>query len=193
MRYGLSSRDKLDGAQIFYERTDENRRDNRTEMVSLSISFPNYRMFFKKKTEKPKWEWVVIEIDSSVLWLLGCDFFPNNAAKMNGILTDESTASIERLRSMFSDETGLGLTRRDLGIPDKFTTDPQAEVLVRGEVATSFFRSINLEKKNRLPLLMDQFGNSGIPFRVSPHLFGPRKDFEFWGDGPEKTGSHHVF
>lgn len=51
------------------EINDPYRFDGHLNASSLSIAFPNFRMFYRLRTENPGVEWVVLAIDRAVLWL----------------------------------------------------------------------------------------------------------------------------
>ena len=70
-----------------------------------------------------------------------CAFFPNNAAS-----SSENKSYLKKLKRpaslvrMFKD---YGSHKRDaLNIPNRYTTNPQAEVLVFGDIPTKYFMNI---------------------------------------------------
>ncbi len=101
------------------------RSDDHFAFVSLSISFPNYKLFHK--IAKPKEDWVVILLKPQILWELDCVFCTENAASNN---VKEIPVSIRKstdsLKLMFGDFEDI--KRASLNIPDKFPTNPQAVV-----------------------------------------------------------------
>jgi hypothetical protein len=75
-------------------------------------------MFFKKRKQFPSDRWVVLEIDSRVLWELDCAFCATNAWSPTMRRTPiEELKSVHTLQSLFGAETG------------NFPIDAQAEVL----------------------------------------------------------------
>ncbi|WP_281549172.1 DarT ssDNA thymidine ADP-ribosyltransferase family protein [Kluyvera cryocrescens] len=127
---GLLSRLELDDEdnEYDYEFNDENRIEGHLDATCLSISFPNALMFWKYRKLKPG-NWVILEIDPSILWTKDCAFYPTNAASNNVRFKDlELMKGGEAFSALFSDEV-FG-TQRDVGLPAKYTTDVQAEVLV---------------------------------------------------------------
>ena len=67
---GLLSRNFLEKLppQVRPQFPDQNRDDGYKEAICLSISFPNYKMFFSKTGRDNQHEWVVLLLDARVLW-----------------------------------------------------------------------------------------------------------------------------
>ena len=90
LREGLLSRETLDSRGQQYWYNDQSRVVGYKNAICLSISFPNYKMFYSKREEKKKVEevsdshWVVLHIDAEVLWELDCALFQKNAASGRG-------------------------------------------------------------------------------------------------------------
>lgn len=114
---------------------DVNRFDGRTDASSLSVSFPNYKMFFKYRMleENRGVEWAVLSISPSVLIDNYCLFCKYNAAdaRMSN-QPNEDLETVAAFESMF-DEQG-DISRGDLKVKNKEPTDVQAEVLVYGVI-----------------------------------------------------------
>ncbi|MBS8271052.1 DUF4433 domain-containing protein [Halomonas litopenaei] len=135
---GFLCRDLIpDGVAI----NDEIRLDGRRNTVSLSISFPNHRMFFKYRQEK-QGGWCVLAINIAVLWELDCLFCKHNAADGRiSCLSNVELASPEALRNMFDEIEGLeGREEQRLKVYDP--TDPQAEVLVNQSIPACYIHGI---------------------------------------------------
>ena len=109
------------------------------DAICLSISFPNYKMFHEYRQQGG--EWVVIRLYASILWELQCAFCYRNAASEYVRRTDmKKRQSVGALKAMFADiPEGL---RAKLGIPDRYTTDPQAEVLVLETIHIKYIESV---------------------------------------------------
>lgn len=76
---GLICRKRLDMQNMYYVSSDENRLDNKYNYISTSISFPNYKMFYKKRIENEKNIYVLLSLKPNVLWEKECLFIPTNA------------------------------------------------------------------------------------------------------------------
>lgn len=109
---------------------DQMRLDGHLDGTSLSISFPNYRMFYKYRQDNPGVEWVVLGIDPSVLWQKNCAFCCHNAADTRisrQPLQDLQTASA--MQGMFFEIEGI-TSRQEQRLKSFDPTDGQAEVMV---------------------------------------------------------------
>ncbi|WAH60943.1 DUF4433 domain-containing protein [Pseudomonas silvicola] len=113
---------------------DEHRLDGHLDGTSLSISFPNYQMFYKYR-QTPNTEWVVLGIDPSVLWTKDCGFCRRNAAT-NEISQQplDNLRTLAAFQGMFDEVEGLD-TRQEQKLKTSDSTDPQAEVLVFDKIA----------------------------------------------------------
>lgn len=153
---GLLSRSALDLNDLQYTYTDEQRLDRGLDWISLSVSFPNYKMFYAKREslKKKVSGWAVLLIKKEALWKLDCRFFPTNAACF-GVqkFQDNKYSSVEAFERMFID------FKRNKGIPDYYTTDPQAEVMIRNKVSFEYIDGIEFENSK---------------------LFGCRSDYDDW-------------
>lgn len=145
LKNGLEGRDQLDSSSTDYHYNDKWSDDNIKNGICCSISFPNYRMFYKYRdeAEAPHHKWAVIVLDPSVLWKKDCLFFPYNAA--DNLITKNN--KIYDLEALFGDLEGKNIKRASLPIPAHYTTDPQAEVIFTEKIDPSFFRYIYFSRK----------------------------------------------
>jgi len=168
---GLLSRNDLPDRSFIH--TDEYRTDGWLDWISASISFPNYKMFYSKQNSlKDVDGWAVLLIQREVLWELDCKYIMTNAAS-SGIrmFNDSRWSSIAAFEDMF------GNAEHRNNIPEYYTTDPQAEVMIRKEIPCRYIKVIavrNELERGRLNHL------NGIPVKVYPQLFSYRNDFEHW-------------
>lgn len=130
VKYGLLSRDDLERMKIKYEYNDKKRLEGMRNAISLSVSFPNYKMFFKCRNYdedgNPKERtFVVISISKSILWELSCIFCPTNAAQrdIRMLLGDPQSRAIlsepEAFEDMFSEKFHRKETGGYVGIPQR--------------------------------------------------------------------------
>lgn len=171
LEFGLVSRNAL--ANQRYVFTDEYRSDGWLDWISSSVSFPNYKMFYAKKNSLKDIDgWAVLLIKRDVLWELDCKFILTNAASYGiRIFQDEKWSSVEAFEEMFNH-----VEHRN-GIPEYFTTDPQAEVMIKKEIPRSFIGMVAVERPHDVDRLN---GLTGIRVEVIPKLFSWRSDFEHW-------------
>jgi hypothetical protein len=143
LQNGLLCRNAIpDGVAI----NDEMRLDGRPNTVSLSVSFPNHRMFYKYRQEK-QGLWCVLALNVSVLWELDCLFCKHNAADARiSCLSDAVLSASTALRSMFEEIEGLD-GREDQKLKVYDPTDPQAEVLVNQSISPNYIGGIVFSDK----------------------------------------------
>lgn len=141
---------------------DVNRFDRRTDASSLSVSFPNYKMFFKYRSleENRGVNWAVLAISPSVLIDNYCLFCKYNAAdaRMSN-QPNEALENASAFESMFDEQDDI--SRSELKVKNKEPTDVQAEVLVYGVIPP--------EK-----IIGAYFSNPSV-LRDNAHHFGTRK------------------
>lgn len=174
--YGLFSRATLDSNNINYVYNDNLRIENNYKAICCSISFPNYQLFYKFRNIYNSDEWCVIELDvSSILWN-DCKISKKNAATNcgNWICNLENGIDFETL--FYEDG------RKNLGIPDSYPTDPQAEILFLDTLDKKYIKGIYFDKtvdnKQRLSKLKKKY--PFIDFAIKEELFQPRIDHKFW-------------
>lgn len=178
---GLKSRYTLDGHEYIF--TDEYRHDGWLDWISLSVSFPNYRMFYKKRNSPNNIDgWAILLIKRDVLWELDCRFMPTNAASFGiRLFRDDEWSSIEAFDDMFN------YVEHRKGIPDHFTTDPQAEVMVRNEVPKHYIHKIAVEHQSDQKRLCNL---KNIRVEIKRKLYEPRCDYAHWQNfhlSPDRT------
>ncbi len=175
LKNGLQSRNALAGYNFIF--TDERRSDGWLDWISISVKFPNYKMFYtKRNTLKDVDGWVVLLIRIEALWELECKFILTNAASFGiRMFGDERWSSVKAFEDMF------GHVEHRVDIPEYYTTDPQAEVMVRNEIPSCYISMIAVQNTCDISRLNNL---SDIQIEVRPELFRWRSDYEHW--------SHHV-
>ena len=188
LKLGLISRAKLSEESILYKYTDAERWDRHTEASCVTISWPQYKMFYTKAKENYS-SWCVLQISASVLWELSCAFYPDNAARSN-LSGDSDKRDPEDLEKMFHDDPQN--MRDNLDIPCNYPTNPQAEVLVFDTISPSNLEKVYFDSGSSLGDFCRK--NSGYQDKVfqDREYFGSRKDWDFWisDSFPNKDQSH---
>lgn len=194
LTHGLLSRaelerKRLDPSPIF---NDQKRVDGLKDGISLTISYPNYRMFYKL-TQGKYGDWVVILLDASVMWNLACAFNSENAASNTmRALSLESRKEYGQLVRMFSDCSQN--TRDKLRIPDYYTTDPQAEVLVFERIPTSCIQEIHFLDPHKMAAWRGQNPDSWRDtFRYELKFTRSRSDYEAWITPVQRNAEEIMF
>ena len=131
VKNGLVVRSKLDSLRENVFKNDNLRLEGYEESLSLSISFPNYKMFYKYRMSTSCRGWVVIAVDPSILWEYKCAFCKNNAAdsRISGRQRSK-LMGVDSLKGMFIEDSNDKGVRHDERLQQFDTTDSQAEILV---------------------------------------------------------------
>ena len=158
---------------------DEFRYDGHREAVCLSISFPNYQMFYKYRTHHDT-DWCVICLDVAILWELDCAFCRENAASNTvTAMPVEERKRPSALDDVFSD--CVHIRREDLSLPRDLPTHPQAEILVFESIPPAYIREIHFPDKSAWKRWVD--GNPDLAQNklcISKQYFRPRQGFGAW-------------
>jgi hypothetical protein len=147
MKHGLYPRSRLVEVGITHEISDQHRLDGNTDGTSLSIGFPNYKMFFSKLDADRSVEWVVLLLDRSVLWKMRCAFFPRNAAS-NQFRSHlrEALMTPEAFASMYDEIVGKW-SRSEQILKSYDPTDPQAEVVAFDVIQPKYIRGVAFQSE----------------------------------------------
>jgi hypothetical protein len=174
LEFGLLSRDELDQRRIDYCINDHYRFDGRTDTVSLSVSFPNYRMFYRLQQQNPQRSWVILLINPAVLSLSNCLYLPGNAASRQHAL-QQNAHGPEAFERMFADPA----LRARNHLPDFYPTNPEAEIMLERHIPTRCIRAIQVSNLADYALI-ERHLVSPIPLRYDRNHFAPRKDWAYW-------------
>lgn len=173
LSHGLLSVAMCNTKGLTYVRNDMDRLDGQPNGISLSIAFPNYRMFYKYRQIFRDADWAVLLISPRVLWEKDCAFYRYNAAdaRMSRDQRDNKK-SLHAFQDMFAEEAGM----REAWLRRCDPSDPQAEVLVYEMIPCSYIDAVAFETREvslkytkglgRLESLYAGFGKG---------LFGTRK------------------
>lgn len=180
---GLLSIRELKARKIDYRFNDQQRIEGRDDAICLSISFPNYRMFYKYRQNSNLF--VVISIAPRILWELDCYFCPTNAANTEVLklmrFSPSSLRGLAAIQRMFAESRPYRdktIQRSDLGIPSHYTTDPQAEVLCFQPIASDYIQAIY---HLGYPEVIAKVPNEFQPLvQNAGSYFSPRQDYEHW-------------
>lgn len=139
LEYGICSTKYLDSNKIDYLNNDFLRLDDKYDYISISVSFPNYKLLFKKRREC-KEAYVVISINPEILLEKECLFYPTNAA--NSRFQDDSYeySSFLDFEKMFENLLGK--------IPKNYPKDSQAEILIKNIIEKEYINYVYLEKND---------------------------------------------
>ncbi len=170
-KYGLIPRDHLaeKAVQIVLNPifTDDYRWDEIPQVNCISITDPNYKMFFRKRMEI-RGSWTVLKINPSVLLDCHFSYTVQNAATKG----EEPVPGTEGIRRLFLDEK----LRERLGLTINMTTNPQSEVLGDSVIKPKYIEEALVDT----PKALNWLKRRGIPSRIDRNFFLPRKDYKYW-------------
>ncbi len=164
---------------------DEMRLDGLTDASCLSITFPNYKMFYQKRQESNDDNlWVVIVYDYSVITRLNCAFTVHNAAASVNLVKDlRSRNNVESLAETFADFGNI--QRNELRIPDNYTTNPQSEVLAFETIPVNYIKRVVFFSPASLNKWLEEH-RSIYPLNkiaIDKGKYGSRRDYKYWQKG----------
>ena len=173
-KYGLLTRDNLDEKSLKYNYNDVNRIDGLTNSISLSFTFPNYKMFWRYRQSA---DYAMILLDAfKILSELNCAFHSTNASvnsERNRNIAERKT--LDAFYKMFY-EPSDGRADRNLNFNEP--TDPQAEVLCLENIPLKYFAKVFFEHKKFAEKYKKLFPN--LPCEVDKNYFAPRHDWVYW-------------
>lgn len=173
LKNGICSRAYCNSHNIKFQQTDENRLDKLNHMISLSISFPNYKMRYMKQMQL-KQNFIIIEIDPSVIKNAGIDghlFCDTNASAAR----DKKVIgpNLKHLKAMFANEN----LRKNRKLPLHYTTDPQAEVLIKGPIPIEYIKKIHFENNKDFSYYFEKYRSP--LFDKDRKFFTYREDYAY--------------
>ena len=195
LRYGILPRTEIERRGIDAVTPDVARYDFQTSYSSLSISFPNYRMLFSKKNNT-KCDYVILLIDPAIILtvpLTSISYLPHNAASKY-IENVKSYTGEKSVKALFHNTT-LGDCKYDrvvLDIPLSYTTNPQAEVFIKGVIPANYICAVVTERQDQAIKLREEISawTSCVKPRIiqDSYYFRARSDYQFWRSLPEEDG-----
>ena len=124
----------------FIIKNDSQRIDNLPDYINLSIEFPNFYVFdkFRQRQVEPTIHWCVLRINPNLIYAKDTLFSITNAASYNskkyGITGDfDKFMMLFADRLVFQNSNGTSTVRQRNNFKESWTTDVQAEVLVKDE------------------------------------------------------------
>ncbi|MFT4105506.1 MAG: DarT ssDNA thymidine ADP-ribosyltransferase family protein [Lacrimispora sp.] len=177
--YGLLPREILEDNNIHSCFNDDYRYDDCLNAVCTSIEFPNYKMFYKLRQDDLDVDWVVLRLNAQILCDYQCAYCWTNA----GNSTMYNTPINERMGTdafleLFENRPNYP-KREELSIKKWYPTNPQAEVLVFGEIPISYIDNVYFENTRILARYKNTIPN-GIEAGVNNTVFRYREDWDFW-------------
>ena len=191
---GIMSRKTLEEREITIIGTDRNRADYRnyredTDMrdaICLSVSFPNHKMFYKKRqSDEPdggagiERSWCVFLLDPVEVTKKDCLYFSHNAASIRFRDMDRRPDTHEDFEGLFS-ENVLGKNKATIqrtfpreASYAKYATSPQAEIVCLESIPVECIKECIFADEQTRQEMNDKLTAAGITTRVDRWYFGP--------------------
>lgn len=161
--------------------TDHQRFDNQLEATSLSISFPNYRMFYNKRKSMPNTRFAILFINIDVMESIldsNIGYYQENAAsKVSSTSSFSDHFGLAKLKMLFDD---IDSVRSRYNTPSFVTTNPQSEILVRETIMPDYIDYICVEDSKTKADLRNLVGDNPIKIVVDNTCFQSRPDYKEW-------------
>lgn len=175
----LFSTKRLKDFDWLYNPSDHDRHDDRSDLISCSIEYPN-TYYFAKAMERDHLfkDWVVLLIKPSYLWQPETCFCPFNAAKFKGEHIKEGIEGFQLLYSKnplgtkIPPGTNRERTPKHLNVAP---TDAQAEVLVKDPIPLESIMGVAVRSVEQAQREICRFKLQGIkmdkPIYNAPDFF----------------------
>ena len=176
---GIFTRNALEQNNMEFHYTDGSRWDG-IKGTSLSVSFPNYLMF-RKKREDIKADWCVMLLDAEKVLEKECLFFSHNAACYEFQENQDDRYRYIDFESMFAKSVWIKRTyyREFSEEATYYTTSPQAEVMCLENIPKDCIKACVFESeeiKNKYEMLVKLYGHGieaisdGKYFTAGPYM-----------------------
>ena len=182
--YGLVPVASHKEIQISAQLNDTKRKDQRKDLNSLSVSFPNHMLLYRFMHDYPHRRWVILAISVDILFSNQHEkyFCPSNAAAiMPSVSDDRQLSTAEAFEDMFKDEYNTWkrkLSRSAGYISKSYTTDPQAEIMIGGVIEREYITQVIFRCNEDLIYYYNRFGKNfldGINVTINTAFFQKRK------------------
>lgn len=164
------------GARSLQCASNDPYRHDGLDAICLTIEWPNYKMFYPLRCNAPSGTtWAVLQINHAVLWKKHCCFSVTNAAdgSVSGIPVAQRSG-LAAFQALFQDYKGKA--RADLGIPNHFPTNPQAEVSCFDAIEPAYIDGVWLDDVRAAQALQGRHPNV---YNNSQYHW-PRIDHNHW-------------
>lgn len=175
---GLKSRAQLEVEGECVVFNDALRLDGNKNAICASVSFPNYKMFYRLRQENPDVDWVVLALRPEILWLKDCAFCVENAASASVTAIQlAARKTVGAFETMFNEVDGKP-SRSKLRLSNSCPTNPQAEVLIFDHIERENIFGVACETKALRDKLRVAYPD--VEIEKMRAFFKYRPDFEHW-------------
>lgn len=176
LKRGLASQQLLQAHGVHFYAPDQSRYDYRLSALSLSIHSINAALLRKKIAEHGG-DWVILEIEASILWTHSCRFCWTNAASSEVANYRPFLGGPWGFEEMFKDRPvsaiDLRSQREAYGRLDSQPTDNQAEVQVFDPIDSDLIVDLTVKNprvKLEMEAMMDRIGERR-PVVINEYIF----------------------
>ena len=167
----------------YLDHMDDLRLDGLNDHVNTSLSHPNVYLLnaYRQRKNLAHYTWCILELDPLLME------------------RDETLYSVTNAASTYSSQYGIGkgeegfnqlfmpevITKKGVfkrkGLPDKYPTDIQAEVLIPGNIGVDHIKAVYFETETDLASCAGAFRLMGLVngtrlFSVNPSVFSPNRN-----------------
>jgi hypothetical protein len=171
-QHGLLSREMIERKEVNASPSDMSGMRQLSEFISISITYPNYKMFYSKRQAEKNKKWVIFSYNPQIIYSQPCYFSPSNASNKNYNFESYGLEDLFNLEEI----------REENKLENSYTTDPQAEVLFYKFIDNESILSVYCEDNNMKNHLSRIYPTYSHLFKVNVDLFKPRKDYSFWSE-----------
>lgn len=180
IEYGLWPRASLDELKVNYTYNDETRIDGCSNACCLSLSYPNYKMFYLCRKNNKETAWIVLSFFADILCAKDCAFCHKNAASNEvTCISIQERKKPEAFFKLFEDYDDSP-KRSDLNIPLAYPTNPQAEILVFDPIEPEFIEGIYFEDQKLSIKAKLKYEKYNFKCEYLPSAFSARSDYKHW-------------
>jgi len=193
IEFGLWPRAFLDELKVDYIYNDEIRIDSCSNASCLSLSFPNYKMFYTCRMNNRGLNWIVLSLFPNILWEKDCAFCHKNAAsKEVTCISLQERKKPEAFLKLFEDYEDSP-KRTELKIPMSYPTNPQAEILIFDPIEIEYIKGISFQNQKLTSEAKNKYKKYRINCIYHPGAFYPRSDYKHWQNQTENSIFDELF
>ena len=175
-----------------------------TDAICLSVEFPNYRTFYHRRCVESDKTWCVLLLDArKVIERYEPQFYWTNAASKSFLEPHfnagnrNDPCSAQAFDGMFyqaeTPNRFLAVTPRTRFIPDKYPTNPQAEIQIYDKITPDCISLVVFEDQESVARYQTAFPFGAPACTVDQcevNYFAPRADWQEWrGEGVSDASS----
>lgn len=176
MKCGLQSVSAMQEKNIRFQKNDTLRLDNYKSAISLSVTHPNEKLFYRWRMNNPHQQWVVLLLDISILWKFDIAFCSHNAADRRIRYVERSLLKTEEAFEAMFAEVNNGKSRFDENLQSCDPTDVQSELLVFDAIPENYIIGAVFNEKENLCKYRPMMFRRHIEVNVNnTGLFGLRR------------------